>query len=86
MPRLINATRIKRYILNNGTANEGINAINVKVIYAPTVYVVGPVHCKECKYYSADGWGFGNCSKPCAGLSRMSDSSYCSWGERIKDA
>ena len=37
MERLIDATRIEQYILNNCSDNEEINAIYAEIINAPTV-------------------------------------------------
>lgn len=43
------------------------------------------VRCKDCKHYSADGWGYGNCNRPNVDYLRMNDNGFCSWGERRED-
>jgi len=59
MPRLIDATRIEQYILNNCSDNEEINAIYAEIINAPTIdaepkhaYVIvdedGNMECSNC--------------------------------------
>lgn len=49
MPRLIDATRIEQYILNNCSENEEINAIYAEIINAPTVDAVRHGHWNEAK-------------------------------------
>ena len=64
MERLIDATRIEQYILNNCSDNEEINAIYAEIINAPTVDAepikhghwveeIGMFLCSEC----GDAWG-----------------------------
>lgn len=43
------------------------------------------VRCKDCKHYSEDGWGFGNCYRPNVYYQRMSENDFCSYGEREED-
>ena len=43
------------------------------------------VRCKDCKHYSEDGWGYGNCYRPNVYYLRMNDHGFCSWGERRED-
>lgn len=58
--RLIDATRIEQYILNNCSDNEEINAIYAEIINAPTIEAepikhghwinkgLEPLRCSEC--------------------------------------
>lgn len=43
------------------------------------------VRCKDCRHYSADGWGYGNCYRSSVEYLRMADNGYCSYGERRED-
>jgi hypothetical protein len=52
--RLIDATRIEQYILNNCSDNEEINSIYAEIINASTVDVVEVVRCKDCKFWHED--------------------------------
>ena len=61
MARLIDATRIEQYILNNCSDNEEINAIYAEIVNAPTVdaepvrhgrWLTSPtgwLYCSECE-------------------------------------
>lgn len=51
----------------------------------PTADVVDVVRCKDCKHYSADGWGYGNCYRPNVEYLRMADNGFCSRAERRED-
>lgn len=67
MVRLIDATRIEQYILNNCSDNEEINAIYAAIVNAPTVDAVEVVHCKDCKFYDKQTFmghsmGWASCS------------------------
>jgi len=80
MPRLIDATRIEQYILNNCSDNEEINAIYAEIINAPTVDAVEVVYCKDCKW-------FDDCEcrleEDVQGIRRtVALKDYCSFGER----
>lgn len=43
------------------------------------------VRCKDCKHYSEDGWGFGNCYRPNVYYLRMNENDFCSYGESEED-
>ena len=73
MARLIDATRIEQYILNNCSDNEEINAIYAEIINAPTVDAEpvkhghwneakdGTLWCSVCTStgpYDEDSWGY----------------------------
>lgn len=87
MERLIDATRIEQYILNNCSDNEEINAIYAEIINAPTVDAVEIVRCKDC-IHCADDWN-GNQPQFTCELGRCGESVYpsdfCSYGERRED-
>ena len=44
--------------------------------------MVEVVRCKDCKWYSEDGWGYGNCERKSVDYLRMSANDFCSKGER----
>lgn len=48
--RLIDATRIEQFILNNCSDTEEINSIYAELINAPTIDAVPVVTCGECEY------------------------------------
>lgn len=77
MERLVDATRIEQYILNNCSDNEEINAIYAEIINAPTVDAVEVVRCKDCSYCD-NGWCYD------FGI-HMNDNEFCSGGERRTD-
>lgn len=78
MPRLIDADALPKYTGYALSADEVARAVE----NALTVDAEPVVRCKDCKYYSADGWGFGNCYRPNVDYLRMKDDSFCSEGER----
>ena len=43
------------------------------------------VRCKDCRHYSADGWGYGNCYRSSVEYLRMADNGFCSYGERREE-
>lgn len=43
------------------------------------------VRCKDCKHYSEDGWGYGNCYRPNVYYLRMNENDFCSYGESEED-
>ena len=81
MARLIDATRIEQYILNNCSDNEEINAIYAEIVDAPTVDAFEVVRCKDCEWR--------NCLRCYHKRSGMDDlvgeNDYCSWGKRRED-
>lgn len=60
-------------------------ALKEAIERVPTVDAVEVVRCKDCKYYSEDGWGYGNCYRPNVDYLRMNERGFCSWGERRED-
>lgn len=81
MARLIDATRIEQYILNNCSDNEEINAIYAEIVNAPTVNAEPVVRCKDCKYWEydvifPDGW--------CRGKHQGNPSWFCADGRGEK--
>lgn len=79
MARLIDATRIEQFILNNCSDNEEINTIYAELINAPSIDLV---RCRECKH--SKEWYADRCL--CylwaeEGVSVFEDG-YCSYGER----
>lgn len=78
MARLIDATRIEQFILNNCSDNEEINTIYGELINAPDIDLVT---CGECNRSGTDGentfcmW-LGALRKP---------TDFCSYGERRAD-
>lgn len=71
MARLIDATRIEQYILNNCSDNEEINAIYAEIINAPTMDAVRcgrwkgkedqKWHCSECDGIAPKGYRYNYC-------------------------
>lgn len=43
------------------------------------------IRCKDCKYYLADPWGYGNCNQMTFNDRRVRDADYCSWAERKEE-
>ena len=78
MGRLIDATRIEQYILNNCSDNEEINAIYAEIINAPTVDAELVIRCKDCKWQIT-----AYCPMPSW---ERKDNHYCYKGEREEDA
>lgn len=72
MERLIDATRIEQYILNNCSDNEEINAIYAEIINAPTVDAE-PV--RYGKWLDADD-GIG-CTCSICGYDAWADTPFC---------
>lgn len=70
-----------------GTNEDGMSecVLDKRIAELPTADVVEVVRCKNCKHYSADGWGYGNCYRENVEYLRMQDNGYCSFGERSKD-
>lgn len=57
MARLIDATRIEQFVLNNCSDNEEINTIYGELINAPTIDIVTCgecVYCEESEYIKGD--------------------------------
>lgn len=77
MARLIDATRIEQFILNNCSDNEEINTIYGELINAPDIDLV---RCGECKhrYMDKSVWlcVYGLMIKP---------NGFCNYGERRAD-
>ena len=42
------------------------------------------IRCRECKHYSADPWGYGNCNYE-DGFRRVRNTDFCSWAERKEE-
>lgn len=96
MERLIDATRIEQYILNNCSDNEEINTIYAEIINAPTVDAIEVVRCKDC-YYCATEKSFGKVYHYCEAFEQYAEGDligvslqvnpdhFCSWGERRED-
>lgn len=90
--RYISADKLKAHYAwwENGSAemtlDEAKTIFDTVVDVQPTVDAEPVVRCNDCKYYSADGWGFGNCYRPNVDYLRMKDNSFCSEGERKEDA
>lgn len=89
--RLIDATRIEQYILNNCSDNEEINTIYAEIINAPTVDAVPIVRCKDCVYCKRynDVWYLPKrdellCTLHVANY-HTTENDFCSWGERKED-
>lgn len=86
MVRLIDATRIEQYILNNCSDNEEINAIYAEIVNAPTVDAVEVVRCKGCKWASAC---YGDIVRASKGGGEvhipLGTDGYCSFAERRED-
>lgn len=66
-------------------SDEELDAISTVLKLMPTADVVEVVRCKDCKHYSADGWGYGNCYRGSVEYLRMADNGFCSYGERRED-
>lgn len=61
------------------------SAFKFDIADMPTADVVEVVRCKDCKHYSADGWGYGNCYRGSVEYLRMADNGFCSYGERREE-
>ena len=82
MARLIDATRIEQYILNNCSDNEEINTIYAEIVNAPTVdaepvrhghWVVdedGNIKCSECGHRGVGDNYCENCGAKMVGRRR----------------
>lgn len=91
--RLIDATRIEQFILNNCSDNEEINTIYGELINAPSIDLV---RCGECKWWDREGdrpFGYCHAEKHCHFSTNWEISIYrtyksdhfCSDGERRAD-
>ena len=100
MPRLFDADALDkaftelRFNADGGLAHWGDrkdwclhgSEIEKLIADAPTVDAEPVVRCKDCKYYYADPWGWGNCVFEGGVSRRTKETDFCSWGERRKDA
>ena len=94
MSRYIDADALRLVVFNHANrqyckGNDDEEKAFIHCLYLidcmPTADVVEVVRCKDCKHYSADGWGFGNCYRTNVDYLRMADDSFCSYGERRED-
>ena len=82
MARLIDATRIEQYILNNCSDNEEINAIYAEIVDAPTVDAEPVVRCKDCQYFGRLDHEIYCYMLGANKTIKFSENGYCAWGER----
>ena len=92
MGRLIDADRLKAHYCwwaggsKEMSIDEAKKTFDTIIDVQPTVDAEPVVRCRDCKYYSADGWGYGNCYRRNVDFIRMNDNGFCSMGERKEDA
>lgn len=79
--RLIDANALEEYIADN----YGYPAVDIlhEIATFPAVDAVPVVRCKDCKHSRVATWGERYCArKGIEGLDEMSETDFCSYGER----
>ena len=85
MSRLIDADKLLDILDVMIVGHKSASDVYDVVDSMPTVDAVEVTRCKDCKWYSEDGWGYGNCYRRNVDYLRMSDNGFCSFGERRED-
>lgn len=90
MTRLIDADVLIKQCKPRGIADEVWKESNEykQIINAPTIDAVKVVRCRDCKWYDkgeneVDAWSI--CIRTYGIKDDVSESDYCSWGERRED-